>query len=91
VAELSARRDGPGYWMHETSGRLRPVIEAYLHGDPLFPPEVAIMRVYLRQWMDGPWSGPLIDVLRIQVDEIVDRDGIERWLDRALDAGIDPL
>jgi hypothetical protein len=88
----AARRDGPGYWMHETSGELRPVIERYLTDQHLTARDVAIMRVYLRQWInDGAWIGPLIDALRTQVDEIHDRDDIERWLDRAADAGIDPL
>jgi hypothetical protein len=87
-----APRNVPGYWMNETSGQLRPVIEAYLTGQHMTARDFAIMRVYLRQWInDGDWKGPLIDVLRTQVDEIRDRHGIERWLDRALDAGIDPL
>jgi hypothetical protein len=88
----AARRLVPGYWMNETSGELRPVIERYLTAQHLTARDVAIMRVYLRQWInDGAWIGPLIDALRTQVDEIHDRDGIRRWLDRALDAGIDPL
>jgi hypothetical protein len=78
--------------MHETSGVLRPVIENYLTGGKMSARDVATMRVYLRQWIDdGAWIGPLIDALRTQVDEIHDRHGIERWLDRALDARIDPL
>jgi hypothetical protein len=81
----------PGYWTHETSGVLRPVIEDYLNGRPLTPRQIAAMRAYLRQWMQGPWQGPMIDVLRTQVEEITTRADIEDWLDRALDAGIDPL
>jgi hypothetical protein len=82
----------PGYWMNESSGQLRPVIEAYLTDQHMTARDVAVMRVYLRQWInDGAWAGPLIDVLRTQVDEVMDRAGIDRWLNRALDAGIDPL
>jgi hypothetical protein len=87
---LSARRDGPGYWMHETTGELRPVIERYLTNQPMTARDVAVMRVYLRMWInDGDWRD--VDALRLQVDDIHDRAGLERWLDRALDAGIDPL
>lgn len=87
-----SERAAPGFWMHETSGELRPVVEAYLNGGHMTARDVAIMRVYLRQWIDDDrWRGPLIDALRTQVNEIIDRDGIRRWLDRALDQGIDPL
>jgi hypothetical protein len=81
----------PGYWMNETSGQLRPVIENYLTGGRMSARDIAVMRNYLRQWMDGPWKGPMIEVLRTQIDEIIDRDDVARWLDRALDESIDPL
>lgn len=88
----------PGFWMHETSGVLRPAIIAYLAAaiDPAAPAmsrqEIAAMRVYLRQWIAAPtWIGPMIDVLRSQVEEIASREDIDRWLDRALEQGIDPL
>ncbi len=88
----------PGYWMNETSGVLRPAIEAYLapaidpHAPPMTLAQIAAMRAYLRQWINAPaWRGPMIDVLRTQVDEITTREAIDRWLDRALEEGIDPL
>jgi hypothetical protein len=88
----AARWDDPGYWMNETSGQLAPVVRKYLTDAPMTARDVAIFRVYLRMWInDGPWIDPLIDPLRTQIDEIHDRHGIRRWLDRALDAGIDPL
>jgi hypothetical protein len=88
----SGRQAIPGYWMNETSGELRPVIENYLTGGHMTAREVAIMRVYLRLWMSSDhWRGPMIDPLRTQIDHIVDRDDIERWLDRAMNEGIDPL
>jgi hypothetical protein len=78
--------------MHETSGQLAEVVGKYLTDEPLTARDVAVMRVYLRQWInDDHWRGPMIDGLRTQVDEIHDRHGISRWLERALDAGIDPL
>jgi hypothetical protein len=33
--------NAPGYWMHETSGVLRPVVEAYLHGGPMTEADIA--------------------------------------------------
>ena len=81
----------PGYWMNETSGVLRPAVEAYLWGGEMTGRHFAAIRAYLRQWMAADWRGPMIDVLRSQLGEINTREDISRWLDRALDAGIDPL
>ena len=78
--------------MHETSGVLRPAIEAYLRHEPMTPAQIAAMRAYLRQWIAAPaWLGPLVDDLRDGIDELRTRDDIEHWLDVADEAGIDPL
>ena len=82
----------PGYWMHETSGVLRPVIEVYLGGGQLDEPQLAIMRSYLAQWMDSPWEPEdRIQVLRDQIGGLTSTDDVHQWLDDALDLGIDPL
>lgn len=79
----------PGYWMHETSGVLRPAVVAYLNHRPMTNADIAAMRAYLRQWMEGPWedAGDLF----VRIDEIKDSASLTRWLDDALDLGIDPL
>ena len=80
----------PGYWMHETTGVLRPAVEAYLSGGPMPPEQIAALRAYLRQWISDPvWEGA--DELRARIDGLSDRAAIERWLDDALDIGIDAL
>jgi len=82
----------PRYWMHETSGALRPVIEAYLNGEALSPAECATMRAYLRQWIMSPvWEGPGLQDLRIRVETLTTRASIEGWLDDATDLGMDPI
>jgi hypothetical protein len=82
----------PGFWMHETSGVLRPVVEAYLKGEPLSGEQIATMRAYLRQWIEADvWDGPGIDVLRASVGTLTTRAAIRRWLDAAMDEAIDPL
>ena len=80
----------PGHWMYETSGVLRPAITAYLEGDELTPQEVAAIRAYLRQWImaDGFYG---VDELKAGVDGLTSRQAIHDWLDKALEAGIDPL
>jgi hypothetical protein len=79
--------------MYETSGRLTPVVEAYLNGKTLSPEQVQLMRAYLRQWIDADvWEcDDKVAELRRKVREIESRKDIEIWLDQAMEVGIDPL
>lgn len=83
----------PGYWMHETTGVLRPAIMAYLDGAPLEPAHIGALRAYFRQWAASPaWVPcPELDALRAGVDAITDRAGVEAWLSDAEDLLMDPL
>jgi hypothetical protein len=82
----------PGYWMHETSGVLRPAVEAYLRHDPMTPGQIAAVRGYLHQWFAAPaWKGPMIDPIRTAVEAITCRADISRVLEMAVREGIDPL
>jgi len=83
----------PGYWMRETSGVLRPAVEAYLGGgdSELTEAHCAALRAYLRQWMAAPFMGDGIDLLRARVDTLTSRAQINQWVNDALDLGIDPF
>jgi hypothetical protein len=82
----------PGFWMHETSGVLRPAIEAYLYRRPMSEEQIAAMRAYLRQWIMAPaWQGDVAEELRRRIDELRSRAAIDAWLTLAEGAGIDPL
>jgi hypothetical protein len=82
----------PGYWMHETSGVVRPAVEAYLGGGPMTTKQIVTLRAYLRQWIKAPaWRGPEIEELRADIDGLTSRAAISRWIDRAVTEGIDPL
>lgn len=81
----------PRYWMHETSGVLRPVIEAYLSGRVLNDAEVGIMRKYLYQWVTlGDW-GQDVSELAAAVAGIRTREDVERCIVELDDWGMDPL
>jgi hypothetical protein len=80
----------PRYWMFETSGVLRPAIEAYCNG-AMAPQHVTALRAYLRQWMAGPWAGDRADELRAGIDGLTSRDAITAWLRIAGNEGIHPL
>jgi hypothetical protein len=48
------------------------------------------MRSYLRQWIDADWCGAVVELLRMSVDGLTNRAALDDWLDRAIDANIDP-
>jgi hypothetical protein len=83
----------PGFWMDETSGMLRPAIEAFLHDRPMTDDQVAAMRAYLRQWIEADdWhEGLALDNLRASIDRLTSREAISQWLALAEQIGIDPL
>lgn len=84
--------EAPGYWMNETSGVLRPAVEAYLENRPLTLTEIAAIRAYLRQWIFAPvWRGTEIDGLRDAIDSLTNQAQIKIWIDRAIEIGADPL
>jgi hypothetical protein len=80
----------PGYWQHETSGVLRPAVEAYLAGGQMTGAQIAAMRAYLRQWIAADWPGN-VERLRKQIDGLTSRAALDRWIDLADEQGIDPL
>lgn len=95
----TARKAG-GYWMFETTGVLRPAVEAYLFTrTPLAEPHVAALRAYFRQWIELFEPPPeaseadrrIIERLRAMVDSVVDRNTINIWVMQAADVGADPL
>lgn len=75
--------------MYETSGVLAGAVEAYLHGEAMTRGDIAAMRAYLRQWMDGPWADA--GDLRERIDHITTRASLAAWLADAMELGIDPL
>ena len=84
---------GPLFWLYETSGVLQPAVEAYLAGRALTVQDIAALRAYLRQWINAPvWAeSPQVLRLRNRINTIHGRQDLEKWLDDALDEGIDPL
>jgi len=81
-----------GFWMFETSGVLRPAIEAYLKHEPMTDEQIAAMRGYLRQWIADPgWHGERVVELRQGIDGLTTRARIKAWLDLAMEMEIDPL
>jgi hypothetical protein len=87
--------------MYETGGHLAPAIKRYLDGRPLQLGDIPLIRAYLCQWIQSPvWDknpnqtpegAILLAQLREQVLRIVDRSDIHKWVELAVEQGIDPL
>jgi hypothetical protein len=85
--------DAPKFWMYESSGVLRPVVEAYLKGQDLSTEQIGLMRAYLHQWVRSPvWKpGSQLEMLRLRICAIETRADITDCLAVAEFLGIDPL
>lgn len=91
----------PKFWRAEVTGELGRAVELYLHGRPMTKRDIALMRFYLRQWIDSPvWDQcPSHDAeslaelagLRETARMLFTAADIHAWLHRAMDIGIDPL
>jgi hypothetical protein len=91
----------PGYWMDETGGELAGAIKRYLHEEPLSIRDVQLIGAYFRQWINSPvWdANPSIDYegrlalasMRQAARSLHNRAEIAEWLERAGEAGMDPL
>jgi hypothetical protein len=91
----------PGYWMYETSGVLRPAVEAYLKHEPMMTQQIAALRAYLRQWINSPvWDQnphagdgerAWLARMRAGIDALTSRQAIHQWITDAIGGGLDPL
>jgi hypothetical protein len=88
--QIARRNHGPGFWRNEQGGRLEAAVWAYLEHDRLDVEQIALIRDYLRQWMEV-MRGPEAAALRARVDGLTSRPALDRWMSDALGQGIDPL
>ena len=69
----------------------RPSIRRYRRGDHLTAADIAIIRVWLRAWLDANHRHLPGAALYAEVDQILSRAGVDWWIERARDVGIHPL
>ena len=91
----------PKYWMHEKGGDLAAALLRYLDVEPLSIRDVQLIGAYFRQWINSPvWdANPSIDYegrlalasMRQAARSLHNRAEIAEWLERAGEAGLDPL
>ena len=91
----------PFFWKNEQTGKLREAIKAYLdnrlEGKSISPVDCQRVTAYLVYfihapvWDKNPHGNEEIIRLREAAVKLTDADSIARWIDEALDSGIDPL
>ena len=83
----------PGYWMYEIGEQLKPAVVAYLNNLPLTSRQVAVIRAYLKQWIEADGWSPTFGLTRLRssVNEIQTQADIRAWLSQAEEESIDPL
>ncbi len=92
--------DAPKYWVLETGGELRPAIERYLCGMAPRGNDLALIRRYLKQWIDSPvWDRAPLDEAgrrqlaerRAEVNTLATTSAIVDYIDSLSEMGMDPL
>jgi hypothetical protein len=92
----------PKYWRYETSGELAIVVGVYLAAvRALTMREIALMRAYVKQWIDSPvWdlnpeltaeSRAELAWIRESAGRIASESDLRAWLRVAEGQGFDPL
>ena len=84
----------PKYWQDGLDAEIfRPIVKQYLEQGILDAEGIAVMRAYLRYWIDSPiWNQ--VDTLRDLRDRVAgieDAEDVQAWLRDARKLGIVPL
>jgi hypothetical protein len=91
----------PKYWRYETGGELGSAMWRYMSGAAVRLRDLALIHLYLRQWIDSPaWdrNPHLTDVGRKELADLRDQTrrakcepDIRRAVERMVELGMDPL
>jgi hypothetical protein len=79
----------PRFWMEEQTGVLEEAVDAYFNGAHLTPRQLAVIKVYLKQFVErAPLAGDAkVHLLVQQIDRIKTTHDIENFADDAAGFG----
>ncbi len=83
----------PHYWMTEQTGKLAEAIEIYFGGEPLAPPQLALVRQYLQQYIErAVMTGDAKRALLLQrLAALRSTRDIEQFADDLAEIGVEPF
>jgi hypothetical protein len=83
----------PHFWMTEQSGRLEAAVDAYLNGDRLPAAALALIKQYLRQYLERALMTGDANrgALLRKIETLRDNRAIERFVDELAEYGVEPF
>jgi hypothetical protein len=83
----------PHFWMTEETGVLSAAVEAYFDGERLTPPQVAVIKAYLRQYIERAMltADAKRHLLLQQIEKLRTTREIERFADEVAEYGVEPF
>ena len=79
----------PRFWMEEQTGVLSDAVETYMEGERLSPPQLAAIKVYLKQFVErAPLSGEAkVHLLVQKIDRLRTTRDVEDFADEVAEYG----
>jgi hypothetical protein len=79
--------------MEEITGKLAVAVEQYLQGEPLTDDQLAIIKLYLKQYLERAVIDDSADRKRLlsRIDRLRTTRDIERFADELSEVGVEPF
>ncbi|GAC1383843.1 MAG: hypothetical protein NVSMB42_01060 [Herpetosiphon sp.] len=79
----------PRFWMEETTGTLAEAVEAYLNGERLRLPQLAVIKIYLKQFVERAvlTGDAKIPLLHSKIDRIKTAGDVANFADEVAELG----
>ncbi len=79
----------PRFWMEEQTGLLSAAVEAYLDGQRLKPDQLAVIKVYLKQYVERAVlaGAAKVPLLVSKIDKLKSNGDLERFADEVAELG----
>ena len=83
----------PRFWMDETTGKLAEAIEVYMRTEPLSDEQLALLKVYLRQYVERAVISQDADRRKLleRIEKLRRVADVERLADSLSEAGVEPF
>ncbi len=79
----------PRFWMEEQTGALEAAVESYIAGERLTPPQLRVLKIYLKQFVErAPLAGDAkVHLLVQRIERIKTNRDVEDFADELAEFG----